>query len=94
MKIIRSVGTCWYEQEIDFTRPVTFWERVSMSGGSVLCIPIVKNSNNTEEIYFWDNEKAIAIIGNDRYELTKGNPKVFAQLKNNVELLFAFHNLK
>ena len=94
MKVIRSVGTTGCIREIDFTRPVTFYERVSLSGGSALCIPVVKTSNNTEEIYFWDNENATAIIGKDRYELSNDNPKVFAQLKNNVELLFALHNLK
>ena len=93
MKVIRCVGTSCCELEIDFTRPVRLWERVSITGASALCIPVTGN-DNFSEVYFWDNENATAIIGNDRYELTKGNPKVFAQLKNNVELLFALKALK
>lgn len=94
MKVIRCIGkTTRCDAEIDFTKPVRFWERVSLTGGSILSIPIVEKCGMTE-IYFWDNENATAIIGDDKYELSADNPKVFARLKNNVELLFAFNALK
>ena len=93
MKVIREFGTDRCDAEIDFTKPVRFWERVSLLGGSMLSIPIVEKYGMTE-VYFWDTENVTAIIGDDKYELSADNPKVFAQLKNNVELLFALKALK
>ena len=94
MKVIRCIGkTTRCDAEIDFTKPVRFWKRVSLTGGSILSIPVVVKCEETE-VYFWDNENATTIIGDDKYELSADNPKVFARLKNNVELLFALNALK
>lgn len=89
MKVIRGIGKNKCERTIDFSRPIKYYETF---GGKGFGIPIIEDYHCTE-VYFWDHETIMATVGKDRYKLVKGNPYVYEQLKNNVELLFALHGL-
>lgn len=90
MKVIRGIGKNCCEREIDFSRPIQYYE---VFEGKGFGIPIIEVSGGPSEVYFWDDENIRATVGKDRYELAKDNPYVYEQLKNNVELLFALHGL-
>lgn len=89
MKVIRGTGKYRSEREIDFSRPLKYYETFGSKGFG---IPVI-DLDTPSEVYFWDHETIRATVGKDRYELVKSNPYVYEQLKNNVELLFALHGL-
>lgn len=90
MKVIRGFGKNRCERIIDFSRPLKYYETF---GGKGFGIPVIENLDTPSEVYFWDHETIRATVGKDRYDLVKGNPYAYEQLKNNVELLFALHGL-
>lgn len=90
MKVIRGTGKYRSEREIDFSRPLKYYETFGDKGFG---IPVIENHDIPSEVYFWDHETIRATVGKDRYELVKSNPYAYEQLKNNVELLFALHGL-
>jgi hypothetical protein len=90
MKVIRGIGKNRCEREIDFSRPIKYYE---IFGGKGFGIPVIENRDTPSEVYFWDHETIRATVGKDRYKLVKDNPYAYEQLKNNVELLFALHGL-
>ena len=94
MKVIRGIGKNRCERKIDFSRSLKFYFNVGSEQANGFGIPVIEKDYHCNEVYFWDSEDIRATIGKDKYELRTDNPKVFAQLKNNVELLFALHNLK
>ena len=91
MKVIRGIGKNRCVRTIDFSRPLKYYDAVFYGKG--FGIPVIENLDTPSEVYFWDHETIRATVGKDKYELDKGNPYVYEQLKNNVELLFALHGL-
>ena len=89
MKVIR--GRC--EREIDFTRQIKYYGD-SDGGLRGFSIPVLDTNDNPPIMCFWEDDTIRATVGNDVYELDKNNLKAYAQLKNNVEILFALHSLK
>ena len=94
MKVIRGIGKDRCERTIDFSRTLKYFDDPVILRGKGFGIPVIENLDTPSEVYFWDHETIRATIGKDIYELRIDNPKVYAQLKNNIELLFALHNLK
>lgn len=94
MKVIRGIGKDRCERKIDFSRPLKYYDSPAMFAGKGIGIPVLEKDYTPSEVYFWDHETIRATIGKDRYDLVEDNPYAYEQLKNNVELLFAFHDLK
>lgn len=93
MKVIRGFGKDKCERKIDFSRPIKYYEIFEGKGFGIPVMEECRDGHYRTEVYFWDHETVRATIGKDRYELVEGNPYVYEQLKNNVELLFALHGL-
>lgn len=94
MKVIRGFGKNRCERTIDFSRQLKYYDSPAIFAGKGIGIPVIENLDTPSEVYFWDHETIRATIGKDRYDLVEDNPYAFEQLKNNVELLFALHDLK
>lgn len=93
MKVIRGHGKERCERTIDFSRKLKFYDEPTIFAGKGFSIPVIEKDGGPSEVYFWENETIRATIGKDKYFLSEHEPKFYAQLKNNVELLFALHDL-
>jgi hypothetical protein len=98
MKITRNSGNSKVTWEIDFSRELKLYNIADPRNSEFehgICVPVVPYGPNfRDEIYFWDSYVDVTVtVGDDSYILDKGNPKVYACLVNNLEMLFALNRL-
>lgn len=98
MKITRNSRNSKVTWEIDFSRELKFYNIAVPRNSKFehgICVPVVSYGLNfRDEIYFWDSDVNILVtVGDDSYILDKNNPKVYALLVNNLEMLFALNRL-
>lgn len=98
MKITRNFRNSKVTWEINFSRELKFYNIAGPRNSKFehgICVPVVSYGPNfRDEIYFWDSDVDVkVIVGDDSYILDKNNPKVYALLVNNLEMLFALNRL-
>jgi len=99
MKITRNSGNSKVTYEIDLSRELKLYNIADPRNSKIehgICVPVVPYGPNfRDEIYFWDSYVDVTVtVGDDSYILDKGNPKVYALLVNNLEMLFALNRLR